>query len=150
MDTIEQELEFLAAKNGGVVRPIDVVEFAKDPAAKLHEKFEWDDSKAGHEWRLQQARVVLNVYVKVEERTQEEHRVFVSLPSQRKKEGGGYHRLVDVMSDEQMRAEHLAQALADLQRVKKNYKQLTELSKVFAAIDEATEEHKPLQMAEAA
>ena len=39
----------------GKLRPIDVVERARDPKSVLHDCFEWDDTKAAEQWRLRQA-----------------------------------------------------------------------------------------------
>lgn len=57
--TIEEVLTHIAATNGGVLTPDDVVEAARDPASPLHERFEWDDSKAAHAHRIYQARKVI-------------------------------------------------------------------------------------------
>ena len=150
MDTIEQELELIANKHGGIVRPVDVVAFAKDPSTQLHGRFEWDDAAAAHEHRLWQAREIINVYVKVEPQLNEPVRVFVSLDTDRSQPGGGYRRLDDVLSDEDMTAQLLNQALRDLQRVKRNYGQIKQLSKVFAAIDEVVAAQQPKTLAAAA
>lgn len=40
----------------GIIQPAAVVEAASDPASPLHHHFEWDDSAAGHQYRLAQAR----------------------------------------------------------------------------------------------
>ena len=142
MDTIEQELELIANKHGGIVRPIDVVEFAKDPSTQLHGRFEWDNATAAHEYRLWQAREIINVYVHVEPRINEPVRVFVSLDSDRAQPGGGYRRLSDVLSDDEMIAQLLRQALRDLHRIKRNYGQLKQLTKVIQAVDELFAEHE--------
>lgn len=55
-----QRCEDLAArlKKPGAT-PEDVVDDAKKKNAPYHDYFEWDDSVAGHEYRLNQARVML-------------------------------------------------------------------------------------------
>lgn len=53
LDTLYQQHEAL--------RPQDVVAAATDPAAPLHPCFEWDDERAGHEHRLQQARTLIRM-----------------------------------------------------------------------------------------
>lgn len=52
----QEALQEIAAKHGGVLRPVDVVDTARDPKHVLHGIFEWDDSKAAHQHRLYQAR----------------------------------------------------------------------------------------------
>lgn len=136
---IEEELEMLRDQHGGVVPPEAVVEFARDPATALHAKFEWDDEKAAHEHRLNQARFLLRTIVKYEEHVHEPVRVYVSLPSDRKP-GGGYRVLAQVMSDEDRRAELMRMALTELCAVKRKYAQLSALNPVFREIDKAQQQ----------
>ena len=43
-----------------------LVREATEKSSPLHSYFEWDDEKAGHRWRVQQARILLNnIQVKV-------------------------------------------------------------------------------------
>jgi hypothetical protein len=44
----------------GVITPDKIVKEASNKNSLLHPIFEWDDSKAGHNYRLQQARTLLN------------------------------------------------------------------------------------------
>jgi hypothetical protein len=39
--------------------PLKVVEVAASPNHPLHERFEWDNKVAGHEWRVHQARQLI-------------------------------------------------------------------------------------------
>lgn len=66
----ERLLEIHAARN--TITPEIVVDDAKDPESVLHEHFEWDDSVAGHQWRLEQARTLIRsvrIVVEYEERS---------------------------------------------------------------------------------
>lgn len=47
------------------VTPPQVVEDAKSRKSPLHKYFEWNDTKAGEQWRLQQARVYMGAIVEV-------------------------------------------------------------------------------------
>ncbi len=50
----------------GKITPEVIVREASDKLSPLHSYFEWDDEKAGHRWRVQQARILLNnIQVKV-------------------------------------------------------------------------------------
>lgn len=50
----------------GKITPEVIVREASDKSSPLHSYFEWDDEKAGHRWRVQQARILLNnIQVKV-------------------------------------------------------------------------------------
>ena len=54
IDDLSSELEKLDEQDG--ITPEAVVGVASDPNNILHAHFEWDDAKAGHAHRLQQAR----------------------------------------------------------------------------------------------
>lgn len=43
----------------GVVRPSTLVREAAKPTHPLHDQFEWDDKKAGHQYRINQARQLI-------------------------------------------------------------------------------------------
>lgn len=133
-DAIRAELERLKAD--GVIRPADVVDAARDEKSPLHSLFNWDDSEAAHQYRLLQARNVLRVYVVVEEASGSNVRAFVSLTSDRNKEGGGYRALADVLTDDALRDQMLRDALTQLQNMRKKYSQIQQLSKVWSAVDE--------------
>ena len=134
MRTIEQELESLRRPDG-TIKPEDVVEYAKDPSTKLHSRFEWDDSKAGAAYRLWQAREVIRVVVRVIDGTElPPTRVYVSLPSDRERDGGGYRAVVDVLSHPRRRQELLSLALAEAEAWQLKYRNLVELDEVFQAI----------------
>jgi hypothetical protein len=130
----QEELDALAEKGGGVLRPEAVVEFARHQKTALHRRFTWDDTKAGHAFRLIEARSTIRVYVTVVESSKVPFRAFVSLSRDQKEDGGGYRRTSDVMGREDLRKELLQMALDDLRRFEERYRRLTELEVVFAAI----------------
>jgi len=134
-EAIRAELERL--QSNGVIRPADVVEAAREEASPLHGLFNWDDTEAAHQYRLLQARKVLQVYVTVEEAGGTNVRAFVSLTQDRTKEGGGYRSMVDVLSDDALRAQLLQDAFVNLKNLRKKYQNLQQLAKVWAAVDEA-------------
>lgn len=53
------ELSRIAKEGGGRLTAAEVVQHARDPASPLHHLFEWDDEKAAHEHRLDQARALI-------------------------------------------------------------------------------------------
>jgi hypothetical protein len=57
--TVENALERIRAQHKGVLDPEDVVSTAKSPKHPLHSHFVWDDSVAGHRFRLEQAAVLI-------------------------------------------------------------------------------------------
>lgn len=121
----------------GLVMPNDVVEAARPSNSPLHPYFDWNDGKAAHEWRLQQARYLIRQCVEVTElikdKPQEIH-VFVSLLSERTNKGG-YRFVVDVLSDKEQREEMLQMALDELTKIRNRYAELRELASLFEAID---------------
>jgi len=134
--SVQEELEKIAKQNGGLLNPEKVVAFARNKRTALHSRFTWDDGAAAHQYRLWQARQVIRVNAKVIEDTGEEMRVYVSLKADRGE--GGYRRLVDVMSDEERRADLLIEAKAELAVFAEKYRHLNELAAVITEIDNVT------------
>ena len=148
MDRIKQELAGL--QRDGLVRPDDVVEFAKDPSTALHGCFTWSDDEAAKRWRLEEARTLIRCYVVIEESAPRAPvRAFVSLRSDRAA-GGGYRKIADVLSDEQLHAQLMRDAIADLRAAQKRYSRLAELKAVFAALDKVAARHEKKHVAKAA
>jgi hypothetical protein len=122
----------------GILRPESVVSAASDPASPLHPCFTWDDAKAGHEYRLEEARRLIRCTVTMLPAAEQSYRAFVSLGSDRAKPGGGYRSTVHVMTSAASRAELLEQALSEMKRWQARYATLVELSPVFEALDAVT------------
>lgn len=134
-EEIKAELAKLAEKAGGRLMPEAVVEFARNPSTALHSQFDWDDSEAASKWRLEQARGIIRVQVEVKESGKQSVPVYVHLRSDRE-EDGGYRRLVDVLSDNDLREQLLTQAKQDMRTFKKKYEILEELAHVREAMEE--------------
>lgn len=131
-DRRQQELEQIRSRAGGVLKPEDVVAFARNPKTALHSWFTWDDSAAAAEYRLWQARQVIRVCVRVVEGDKEPPvRTYVSLYEDRGQDG--YRLLTDVLSDEEMCETLLEQALAEFKAWEAKYRQLKKLAPIFAA-----------------
>ena len=58
-DEAVSELQRITGVYGRLTPDVVVNEAAK-PESPLHPLFQWDDDKAAHQWRLQQARVFIN------------------------------------------------------------------------------------------
>lgn len=132
------ELEFIRKRSvDGILQAEDVVEFARDERTALHSEFEWDDSVAAHQHRLEQARKIIRLTVTVVDSPagQQTVRMYASCDSDRVKPGGGYRSLVEVMNSEDLRDQLLHAALRDLRTVRRKYQQLRELQPIFRAID---------------
>lgn len=131
-NAIQLELQQIREANGGVLKPESVVEFASDPETALHSRFTWDDGEAARQYRIWQAREVIRVCVTILPQTNESVRTYVSLTSDRIKEGGGYRTTEAVMSVAEQRAELLDQALRELATWQAKYRQVNELAAIFA------------------
>lgn len=132
------ELEFIRKRSAdGILQAEDVVEFARDERTALHSEFEWDDSVAAHQHRLEQARKIIRLTLTVVESPAgpQTVRMYASCDSDRVNPGGGYRSLVEVMNSEDLRDQLLHAALRDLRTVRRKYQQLRELQPIFRAID---------------
>lgn len=133
-NAIREELERL--KVDGIIRPSDVVEAAQEPASPLHDWFQWDDGEAAHQYRLDQARKLLRVYVVTDTPESAPVRALVSLTTDRSN-GGGYRAVADVMSDDALREQMLRDAFTQLRNTQEKYRHLQALADVWRAVDEA-------------
>ena len=127
------ELERIRGESGGMLNPGDVVSAAESPESVLHNCFEWNDQKAGCEYRIWQARMLIRVCVRlVPEGPTEPVRVYVSLKNDRG--DCGYRSIVDVMGDDELRAKLLAEAKQDMISFRQKYSILKELANIFEAM----------------
>lgn len=95
----------LADENEGLITVDAVLDAARDEDSPLHRHFEWDDSKAAENHRRWQARTLIaRCRITLESRPDTLVRAFVSLPSDRVAKRG-YRMMVDVMQDQDQRAE---------------------------------------------
>lgn len=115
------------------VTPEEVLEQARnDESSELHKCFEWDDSVAAEKYRLSQARQVIQfLVIKPEKKDEPQVRVF-----QITTQTNNYQptRLFIQQPDEYKAL--LQRAKNELSAIKSRYKTLSELEKVFDAIDE--------------
>lgn len=131
------ELERIRERNGGTLTARAVVDEARDPDHPLHHRFEWDDSVAAERWREDQAaRLIRCTYIemKIEDESLRV-RAFSNLSSDRKSEPGTYRATADVLSDAEMSAQLLQDAMWELKAFRRKYATLKALAPVFAVID---------------
>lgn len=133
-DRIAKRLEELTVLGGGVLTPNAVVDDAKDARSVLHEVFEWDDSKAAHAHRLEQARALIrSIRVEITIESRIVNCVgYVRAPDVEPEEQG-YRATGNVRDDADLARDALrhemARALAAMRRAR-------ELSLVFGLTDE--------------
>ena len=121
---LKEELEIIRAKNGGILSPEKVVEYARNKETALHKYFTWDDNVAGEAYRIQQAmglirRIKVNVIANL--KTQEVIRIreYVSLPQNRP---GGYSQITEVYNDDDMRLQFIESVRDEFEAFRKKLK----------------------------
>lgn len=126
---VRDALKAIQGKNAdGLLVAEEVVAAAKESSSPLHKCFEWDDSTAGHQWRLMQARHLIRVQVVYADDAEEKAVPrFVSLISDRDRPKGGYRQTGDVMNSEQLRQDLEATAKRDIDGVCRRYEVLKDL-----------------------
>lgn len=139
------ELRKIAKAHGGRLRPEDVVEAARPVGAPLHSRFQWDNTKAAEAYRVWQARHLIRACVEYMPHTEKRTEVFVSLTTDRNKDGG-YRDVRVVLNNPTQREQMLSDAMAEMKSFKEKYASLKELADVFTAMD-ATERRLALKIA---
>jgi hypothetical protein len=134
---IKKELDRIQAQSKtGRLHWQDVVSAARNKTNVLHGYFDFDKERAMEAYLQQQAEDLIGRYATViitNDGDKVRTRNYVSLSIDRQS-GGGYRAIVDVLSDEDLKAQLLADAFADLAAFKERYKKLQELGEVFEAI----------------
>lgn len=130
-----EELEIIRQKHGGFLRPTDIIKFARSKSTALHRFFEWDDGKAAEKFRLDQARELIQVVVHLNEETGEKVRAYVSVSTNRGK-GGGYQAMADVVDDERLMRQLLADAKGELANFQRKYSTLRRIASMVGLFEE--------------
>ena len=135
-EDVYRELEKIRKKCGGVLKAEAVVTAAKNPNNPLHDRFEWDDTEAATRWRLRQARELIRVSGQVIEGDSEPIQAYVSLKSdQRIRDGGMFRPMVEVLQDDDLSEQLLADAKEDMLAFTRKYRKLKKLKDVIAAME---------------
>jgi len=136
-----KELKVIADKHDGVLKPDDVVKFAKSSKTSLHKAFDWDDTTAAHKWRIDQARALIRFSVEVITIKNKDVtvRVFMSPVAKERDSNGngnsGYKLVSTLLKTKMGRQDILDTALSELETFKNKYSWLSELVEVFVAIE---------------
>lgn len=141
---VQDKLAEIYVRDGALL-PKAVVDEASDPKSPLHAHFDWDDEAAAVAHRLNQARALIRVAVKIIPAISNAPvREYVSISTMRKTPTGGYLATVDVVSDEERYSQALADAIKTLQQLQRRFGYLHELSPVWDGLATLT---APLQEA---
>ena len=98
---VQKAVSDLYQQNGGQVKASDLVMAAKPKTSPIHDAFEWDNNKAGHEYRLWQARQwIRQVKVSVDDAPVR----LVHVPIRTVGSSEGYYRPVSVIQHDEFQA----------------------------------------------
>jgi hypothetical protein len=154
---LKAEVEAIKKMNGGKFGPRDVVEYArKNKNTELHSRFEWDDRKAGEAYRVEQARgIIQSLKITVIERETEivSIREYSSLTTDRQMDGS-YRSTVQILSDEEMKAQLLDDIQMELVRINVKLRSLSiaaakHIDRAVAVAQSEIKRLKPVQAAQA-
>ena len=131
---VGDKLQELRDKHKGLTASI-VIEDAKNKKSVLHGAFEWNDSKAAHEWRLHSARHLMRAVVTKELDSSGEIRYQPAFVFVKTEEGPRYESLARVLDDDEMRLQVINRALKEFEQWQKRYKEYEEFLSVFESFD---------------
>jgi hypothetical protein len=140
-DSTEGILLDIYERNGELTADL-VVKEAEESSHPLHDRFEWDDADAGHQYRLWQARVLIQK-VKITVEVMPETRVSVTEVKELIATRGFLHirsrntyaPTREILQDPDDRAEVIAEVLKQLRALRQKHAALTELSEIWNLID---------------
>jgi len=147
--TAGERIEWLRKRKGGQLDRKDVLAEAKKSRSPLHSAFEWDDSVAAEQYRLEQAGHMLRHITVVFEDSPEADPIRAFVHVSRREDEPAFTHISVALGDDDMRSQLLAQALAEIAGWRRRYAHLQELSILFAAADEVLmkDQRKPARSA---
>lgn len=120
-----QELARIEQQNG-ILTPGDVVQIARDPGNVLHKVFEWDNTKAGEQYRKMQARLLINT-VKIELLGEPQEAYVNATIKVEKVPVRGYFNVEKALSDKDITRQVIEGALREIKYWQKKYQQYEKL-----------------------
>ncbi len=132
---VGEHLEMLRKKFNGELTPEDVLEDAKSKDSPLHSFFEWSETEAARQYRLQQARGLIRAVVAIYTRddkpaVRQKAYVHISGPS-----SPHYREASQAMSQSDTRNLVMKRAWSELQAWKNRYRDLQEFAGLFDVLD---------------
>jgi len=146
-DIVKKRLEFIARTNGGVLRPVDVVEDAKDPDSPLHELFNWDVEEAALEHWIHTARTII-ARVKINITTETivlKAPAYVRDPTLHGREQG-YRETVSLRTDKDMAREVIAGEVQNVISALRRARNVAAALEMETEIDRLMEEFLDMRM----
>jgi len=123
------------------LEPKDVVSSAENPRSYLHRYFEWDDTRAAHQYRLHRARHLLaSIEVVIAPAVQSKPvRAYAAFRKDGTPQQKEYVTITDALADPEKRQELLHRAMKEILRWRKEYRALEELAPIFSEVDKLAE-----------
>ena len=131
---VGDKLQELRDKNNGLTASI-IIEEAKHKTSVLHSAFEWDDSKAAHQWRLHSARHLMRSVEIVITKEEGGIRCLPAFGFVKTDDGPRYETLAVVQSDEELRKQVIERASKEFDQWAKRYEEYEEILGLFKAFD---------------
>ena len=141
---VHAAVEQVRAEHGGRFTDDDIVHAAEDQGSAMHRIFEWDNGKAGHAYRCQQARTMVRAlritYVApkgVPATSVRAFEVVVKKPQGAPKDAPRtlYSSHAEAMADPASREALLAEAITQLMSWRRRFRLLNEFDRLFDEID---------------
>jgi len=135
---VGEHIELLRKQSRGELTPEDILADAKNDNSPLHDYFEWSDTAAAHQFRLQQARGLIRAVVAIyvdenKEKPAIRTRAYVHVPEAT---APHYREMTHAMSQTKTRQLILQQAWRDLRAWRVRYQHLKEFADLIKVMDE--------------
>lgn len=126
--------EIISLEDNEGVSAESVLNKARNRNSALHDFFEWDDTTAGEQWRLQQARILINeVKITVGDEIISRYEN-VSIKTMDGSNERIYKPLIEILSNEDYRKQIVLRALNHQKYWADQYKQYSELKPIISSI----------------
>lgn len=114
----------------------DLLDASRDENAPLHNCFEWDDSIAAEQYRIWQARSIINSIEIVITKSEKPVTVrrYINVNSTGSRKQGDFAPVETVLKNPILREQILSNALIELRAFQRKYNAYEELTGVFSAI----------------
>lgn len=132
-----QALQRIEKAHNGLLEPEMIVDAARSETSPLHDHFQWDDALAAEAHRKDQAReLIRNLTVDISRSNIEPRavRAFVNVVDEAG--GQGYVSTFTAMSSDDLRKQVLTRAWDELEAWRQRHAELTELARIFSAMEE--------------
>lgn len=144
-EIVAKTLGQITSRHRGKLQAEDVVTEAQRKESPLHRHFEWSNSKAAHQHRLSQARLLIRSVevVLVEQTSEGPKEILVSrqFPNLNERDGlhgaSPYRNVDEVLSNKAMTDQWVANALAEAEQWMARYNNIAALSSIHKEIEKA-------------